>query len=48
MEKPSYGCGIEAALDVIGGKWKPIILWHLSPGPRRFGELRRLVNGISE
>jgi DNA-binding HxlR family transcriptional regulator len=46
--KPAYGCGLEAALAVIGGKWKPIILWHLKPGARRFGELRRLVGGISE
>src|ERR1700733_12824758 len=48
MDKPSYGCGLEAALDVVGGKWKPIVLWHLAGGPRRFGELRRLVTGISE
>jgi DNA-binding HxlR family transcriptional regulator len=48
MRNRSYGCGLEAALAVIGGKWKPIVLWHLTPGPRRFGELRRLVTGISE
>ena len=48
MECRSYGCGLEAALDVIGGKWKPIVLWRLATGPRRFGELRRLVVGISE
>jgi DNA-binding HxlR family transcriptional regulator len=48
MGQQAYGCGLEAALAVIGGKWKPIVLWHLAPGPRRFGELRRLVNGISE
>ena len=48
MESRTYGCGIEAALDVIGGKWKPIVLWHLAPAPRRLGELRRLVAGISE
>ncbi len=48
MEPRPYGCGLEAALDVIGGKWKPIVLWHLAPSPRRFGELRRLVAGISE
>ena len=48
MEKPLYGCGLEAALDVVGGKWKPIVLWRLASGPRRFGELRRLVGGISE
>lgn len=48
MKRQVYGCGLEAALAVIGGKWKPIVLWHLAPGPRRFGELRRLVTGISE
>jgi DNA-binding HxlR family transcriptional regulator len=44
----SYSCGLEAALDVIGGKWKVLILWQLGPQLRRFGELRRLVPGISE
>jgi DNA-binding HxlR family transcriptional regulator len=48
MRTRSYGCGLEAALDVVGGKWKVLVLWHLSAGPRRFGELRRLVAGISE
>lgn len=48
MRKAVYGCGLEAALAVIGGKWKPIILWRLVPEARRFGELRRLVTGISE
>jgi DNA-binding HxlR family transcriptional regulator len=43
-----YHCGLEAALDVIGGKWKPLILWHLQTERRRFGELKRLVQGISE
>ena len=41
-------CGLEAALVVVGGKWKPLILFHLGPGKRRFGELRRLVTGVSE
>jgi DNA-binding HxlR family transcriptional regulator len=48
MKPQTYGCGLEAALAVVGGKWKPIVLWHLADGPRRFGELRRLVTGISE
>ena len=43
-----YACGIEAALDVIGGKWKALILWPLGPGPLRFGELRRKVPGVTE
>ncbi|WP_435011417.1 winged helix-turn-helix transcriptional regulator [Tundrisphaera lichenicola] len=48
MKSRAYGCGLAAALDVVGGTWKPIVLWQLAPGPRRFGELRRLVAGISE
>ena len=43
-----YSCGLEAALDVVGGKWKVLVLYHLWGGPRRFGELRRAVAGISE
>ena len=43
-----YSCGLEAALDVVGGKWKVLILWALRSGPRRFGELRRDIPGISE
>jgi DNA-binding HxlR family transcriptional regulator len=48
MDKRTYSCGLEVALSVVGGKWKPIVLFHLNGGPRRFGELRRLVQGISE
>ena len=33
MKKPAYGCGLEAALDVVGGKWKVLILWHLASEP---------------
>jgi DNA-binding HxlR family transcriptional regulator len=48
MPAPPFTCGLEAALVVVGGKWKPLILFHLGPGKRRFGELRRLVSGVSE
>jgi DNA-binding HxlR family transcriptional regulator len=41
-------CGLETVLALIGGKWKMLILYHLCRGPRRFGELRRLLPGISE
>jgi DNA-binding HxlR family transcriptional regulator len=43
-----YYCGLNAAIDVIGGKWKALILWELRDEVRRFGELRRAVLGISE
>ncbi len=48
MVQKIYSCGLGAALDVVGGKWKVLILWPLHSGARRFGELRRLVPGISE
>jgi DNA-binding HxlR family transcriptional regulator len=41
-------CGLDAAVDVVGGKWKALILWALEQQPHRFGELRREVAGISE
>ncbi|MDQ0713214.1 DNA-binding HxlR family transcriptional regulator [Streptomyces luteogriseus] len=44
----AYVCGIDAAMDVIGGKWKVLILWALNERPCRFGELRRELPGITE
>ena len=44
-----YICGIDAAMDVVTGKWKSLILWELHHyGTRRFGELRRGLPGVSE
>lgn len=41
-------CPVETALSVIGGKWKPLILWHLGEdGSCRFLELQRLVPGVT-
>ena len=49
QETPSNpACGLRAALDIIEGKWKPLILWHLLSGPRRYGILRREIAGVSE
>ncbi len=42
-----YGCSVEATLDVIGGKWKGVILYHLLQDTQRFGELQRLMTGIT-
>lgn len=44
----AYDCGLDAAIDIVGGKWKPLVLWALHERPYRFGELRRAVTGISE
>ncbi|MFC4468336.1 winged helix-turn-helix transcriptional regulator [Streptomyces xiangluensis] len=44
-----YFCGIDAAMDVVAGKWKSLILWELHHhGTRRFAELRRGLPGVSE
>lgn len=44
-----YICGIDAALDVLNGKWKGLILWELDAhGVRRFARLRRGLPGVSE
>lgn len=48
MVKRTYTCGLDAAIAVMGGKWKGLILFSLGEGPLRFGELRRAVVGISE
>ncbi len=48
MATENEECGLDVALAVMGGKWKPMILHHLQHGPRRFGDLKRLVEGISE
>lgn len=45
---PPFKCGMEALLELVGGKWKLLILYHLHGSRRRFGELRRLVGNISE
>lgn len=48
MGGKGYGCPIEALMEAVGGKWKPVILYHLLGGTRRFGELKRLVPGVSQ
>jgi len=46
--KEHHGCPVQATSNVLAGKWKVLILWHLSFGPRRFAEIRDLLPGISE
>lgn len=41
------GCSVEAAIGLIDGKWKSIILWHLLSGTLRFNEIRRHVENCT-
>ena len=46
--RSQYGCAVEATADIIGGKWKAVILYYLSKGPKRFNELRRLLPEVTQ
>ena len=42
-----YSYGLAATLSIIAGKWKPLILYFLLDGPKRYGELKCNVLGVS-
>jgi len=42
------GCPVEFTLDVIGGKWKGVLLYHLIDGKKRFNEFRRICPGMTQ
>ncbi|MEA1960651.1 MAG: helix-turn-helix domain-containing protein [Bacillota bacterium] len=43
-----YSCPVEATIDIIGGKWKPLIYYLLEDQPMRFGQLRKTLPGITQ
>jgi DNA-binding HxlR family transcriptional regulator len=47
MPKKSVGCAVETAIEIIGGRWKVLILQELFGGVRRFSELHRALAGVS-
>ena len=54
MAKPRHsgfdctpGCSVEAAIGLIDGKWKCIILFHLLAGTMRFNEIRRMIGNVT-
>jgi len=46
--KEHHGCPVQATINLMSGKWKVQILWHLSFGARRFAELKKLLPGVTE
>jgi DNA-binding HxlR family transcriptional regulator len=46
--KRTFNCPVELALEVLGGKWKVVMLARLKEGPLRYAELRRLTPRMSE
>ncbi|QFT87605.1 putative HTH-type transcriptional regulator YtcD [Bacillus sp. THAF10] len=48
MQKKKYNISVEATLEVIGGKWKCVILCHLTHGKLRTSELKRLMPNITQ
>lgn len=48
MKKETYTCGVELSMEILGGKWKMMILWCLRSRNLRFGQIKRYLNGISE
>lgn len=41
-------CGVAVTLELIGGKWKGVILWHLCQKVLRFSQLKRRITGITQ
>ncbi|RYG75433.1 transcriptional regulator [bacterium] len=52
MKKVKYhnadGCPIKATVDVLGGRWKPTLIYHLFSGTKRFNEIRRLMPDVTQ
>jgi len=47
-EEKEYVCSVEFALDIVSGKWRGLILWHLSHGTLRYGEIRKHLGKITQ
>lgn len=48
INEKEYTCPVEVSIDLIAGKWKILILWHLQTKTLRFGQLRKRIPGITQ
>ncbi len=49
LDNKTFNCSMELTLDIIGGKWKPILIYHIGNHKNiRYGELKRIIPTISE
>jgi DNA-binding HxlR family transcriptional regulator len=46
--KRRFSCPVELAIEIVSGKWKPVILAHLKQGPLRYAELRARIPSLSD
>ena len=46
--KPHYDCSLELAMELVGGKWKLVLLWQLLGGAKRFSELKRKLGDVTQ
>jgi DNA-binding HxlR family transcriptional regulator len=48
MDDSKFQCSLDYGMSLIGGKWKLLILWHLSDGTKRFNQLKKLLPNITQ
>jgi DNA-binding HxlR family transcriptional regulator len=48
LNEKSYPCTVSLTMDLVGGKWKAVILYHLKGGAKRYSELRKEMPSVTE
>lgn len=48
LKEKIYPCTVSLTMDLVGGKWKAVILYHLKDEPKRYSELRKEIPSVTE